>query len=49
MPKRLELSDVLTGFPKGEGILQAVRCLSPELIICDEAGSARRRLRLRKA
>ena len=35
----LGLSDVLTGFPKGEGILQAVRCLSPELIICDEAGS----------
>ena len=30
----LGLSDVLTGFPKGEGILQAVRCLSPELIIC---------------
>ena len=30
---------MLTGFPKGEGILQAVRCLSPELIICDEAGS----------
>lgn len=35
----LGLSDVLTGFPKGEGILQAVRCLSPEIIICDEAGS----------
>ena len=35
----LGLSDVLTGFPKGEGILQAIRCLSPELIICDEAGS----------
>ena len=39
MPNDLGLSDVLTGFPKGEGILQAVRCLSPELIICDEAGS----------
>lgn len=35
----LGLSDVLTGFSKGEGILQAVRCLSPEIIICDEAGS----------
>lgn len=33
------LSDVLTGFPKGEGILQAVRSLSPDVIICDEIGT----------
>lgn len=33
------LSDVLSGFPKGEGILRAVRCMSPEVIICDEIGS----------
>lgn len=32
-------SDILDGYSKGEGILQAVRCLSPEIIICDEAGS----------
>lgn len=32
-------SDILDGYAKGEGILQAVRCLSPDLIICDEAGS----------
>lgn len=30
--------DVLDGYPKGEGILQAVRCLSPDVIICDEIG-----------
>ncbi|MDR3552713.1 MAG: stage III sporulation protein AA [Clostridia bacterium] len=31
--------DVLDGYPKGEGILQAVRCLSPDVVICDEVGS----------
>lgn len=30
--------DVLDGYPKGEGILQAVRGLSPDVIICDEIG-----------
>lgn len=30
--------DVLDGYPKGEGILQAIRSLSPEIIICDEMG-----------
>ena len=30
--------DVLTGFPKHIGILQAVRTLSPQVIICDELG-----------
>jgi len=30
--------DVLDGYPKGEGILQAVRSLSPDVIICDEIG-----------
>lgn len=39
MQMDIGLSDVLSGFPKGEGILQAVRCLSPEVIICDEIGS----------
>lgn len=32
------LCDVLSGYPKGEGILQAIRTLSPEIIICDEIG-----------
>lgn len=31
-------SDVLDGYPKAEGILQAVRSLSPEVVICDELG-----------
>ncbi len=28
--------DVLDGYPKGEGILQAIRCLSPQVVFCDE-------------
>ncbi|MCH4240209.1 MAG: stage III sporulation protein AA [Oscillospiraceae bacterium] len=31
--------DVLDGFPKAEGMLLAVRSLSPEYIICDELGT----------
>lgn len=33
--------DVLDGYPKSEGILQAVRSLSPDVIICDEIGGER--------
>ena len=33
------LCDILNGYPKGKGILQAVRALSPDIIICDEIGS----------
>lgn len=32
--------DVLNGYPKGEGILNAVRTLAPNIIICDEIGGA---------
>ncbi|MBQ8133970.1 MAG: stage III sporulation protein AA [Clostridia bacterium] len=35
----LGLCDVLQGYPKGEGIMQAVRSLSPQVIICDEVGT----------
>lgn len=31
-------SDILDGYPKGEGILQAIRSLSPEFVVCDELG-----------
>ena len=31
--------DVLRGFPKATGILQAVRTLSPQVVVCDELGS----------
>ncbi|MCL2106444.1 MAG: stage III sporulation protein AA [Oscillospiraceae bacterium] len=31
-------TDVLTGYPKGEGILLALRSLAPDVIICDELG-----------
>jgi stage III sporulation protein AA len=30
--------DILDGYPKGEGIMQAIRCLSPDVVICDEIG-----------
>jgi len=33
-------SDVLDGYPKAEGIMQAIRSLSPEFIICDELGGS---------
>ena len=32
--------DVLRGYPKSVGILQALRTLSPRVIICDEVGTA---------
>lgn len=32
------MCDVLSGYPKGIGILQAVRVLSPDIVICDEIG-----------
>lgn len=31
--------DILSGYPKGEAILTALRSLSPEVIICDEVGN----------
>lgn len=31
--------DVLDGYPKGDGILQAIRCLSPSVVVCDEIGN----------
>ncbi len=30
--------DLLSGYPKAEGILHALRSLSPQLILCDEVG-----------
>ncbi|MCL1902918.1 MAG: hypothetical protein FWF94_00685 [Oscillospiraceae bacterium] len=33
-----ENTDVLNNFPKGEGIMTALRSLSPEYIVCDEIG-----------
>ena len=31
-------SDILDHYPKGEGLIQAVRALSPQFIFCDELG-----------
>ena len=31
-------TEVLTGYPKREGLSHAIRCLSPEYILCDELG-----------
>ena len=33
------LSDILNGYPKGEGIIHAIRAMSPQVIICDELGT----------
>lgn len=33
-------ADILSGYPKANGIAVAVRVLSPEMIFCDEIGSA---------
>ena len=33
-----ECCDILTGYPKAEGIETAIRVLAPEYIICDEIG-----------
>lgn len=33
------MCDILDGYPKFEGINQAIRCLSPDYIICDEIGN----------
>lgn len=32
-------SDVICGFPKGTAIMNALRSMSPEIIICDEVGT----------
>ncbi len=33
------LADVLTGYPKSRGMELALRCLNPQVIVCDEIGS----------
>jgi len=33
--------DVLSGYPKGEGIWHAVRSLSPQVVLCDEIGGVK--------
>ena len=33
------LCDVLNGYPKGDGIIHAIRAMSPQVIICDELGT----------
>ena len=37
--KDVGFSDILNGFPKAEGIMRALRTLSPRIIICDEIGN----------
>lgn len=37
--KDVGFSDILNGFPKSEGIMRALRTLSPRIIICDEIGN----------
>lgn len=33
------MCDVLDGYKKTDGIIHAVRCMSPQIIVCDEIGS----------
>lgn len=35
----LGLCDILDGYPKAQGMLQAIKSLSPEIIVCDEIGN----------
>ena len=37
--KDVGLCDVLTGFSKSDGIIRAIRTMSPDIIICDEIGN----------
>ncbi len=33
--------DVLDGYMKADGIMQALRCMSPQIVVCDEIGTER--------
>lgn len=35
------MTDVLSSYPKAEGIMQALRTMSPKVIICDEIGTSK--------
>jgi stage III sporulation protein AA len=39
-----ENTDILNNFPKSQGIMTALRCLSPEYVLCDEIGFEAREL-----
>lgn len=39
-PEGLRRCDVLRGYPKAEGLGQAVRCLAPEVVLFDELGTS---------
>lgn len=45
----LGFCDILNGYPKSEGLTQAIRTLSPEIIICDEVGTERDILAIKQA
>ena len=37
--EKVGMCDVLNGYPKNVGIIQAIRVLSPDYIVCDEIGT----------
>ena len=43
------MSDVFVGLNKGDGIIRALRSMSPEIIVCDELGDADDAMHLRYA
>lgn len=45
----LGFCDILNGYPKAEGLTQAIRTLSPDVIICDEIGTEKDILAVKQA
>lgn len=45
----LGFCDILNGYPKAEGLTQSIRTLSPDVIICDEIGTEKDILAIKKA
>lgn len=45
----LGFCDVLNGYPKSEGLTQAIRTLSPDVIVCDEIGTEKDILAIKQA
>ena len=45
----LGFCDILNGYPKSDGLMQAIRTLSPEVIVCDEIGTEKDILAIKEA
>lgn len=45
----LGFCDILNGYPKAEGLIQSIRALSPDIIVCDEVGGEKDVLAINQA